>query len=56
MKGTLLKRRDVFKTYRPRLFVLDPPLLHYYLTPADVGELMCGDEGGDEGGYEGECL
>eukprot|EP00518_Triparma_eleuthera_P018593 CAMPEP_0197548076 /NCGR_PEP_ID=MMETSP1320-20131121/2280_1 /TAXON_ID=91990 /ORGANISM="Bolidomonas sp., Strain RCC2347" /LENGTH=381 /DNA_ID=CAMNT_0043108007 /DNA_START=112 /DNA_END=1254 /DNA_ORIENTATION=+ len=36
MKGTLLKRRDVFKTYRPRLFVLDPPLLHYYLTPADV--------------------
>ena len=35
-KGSLLKRRDVFKTYRPRLFVLDPPLLHYYLTPQDV--------------------
>ena len=37
-KGTLLKRRDIFKTYRPRLFVLDPPLLHYYLSPQDVGK------------------
>lgn len=30
-KGTLYKKRDVFKGYRPRLFVLDPPILHYYL-------------------------
>ncbi|GMH92571.1 hypothetical protein TL16_g12384 [Triparma laevis f. inornata] len=34
-KGTLYKKRDVFKGYRPRLFVLDPPILHYYLDASD---------------------
>ncbi|GMI09625.1 hypothetical protein TrVE_jg9693 [Triparma verrucosa] len=34
-KGTLYKQRDVFKGYRPRLFVLDPPILHYYLEASD---------------------
>ena len=35
-RGVLYKRRDHFSSqYRPRLFVLDPPLLHYYYSPSD---------------------
>ena len=33
--GTLYKKRDHFATYRPRLFVLDDTLLHYYYSSSD---------------------
>ncbi|GMH52175.1 hypothetical protein TrRE_jg12985 [Triparma retinervis] len=33
--GTLYKKRDHFSTYRPRLFVLDDTLLHYYYAAND---------------------
>ena len=36
IRGQLWKRRDHFnKSYRPRLFVLDGPLLHYYYSADD---------------------
>eukprot|EP00520_Triparma_pacifica_P003411 CAMPEP_0118637560 /NCGR_PEP_ID=MMETSP0785-20121206/3216_1 /TAXON_ID=91992 /ORGANISM="Bolidomonas pacifica, Strain CCMP 1866" /LENGTH=113 /DNA_ID=CAMNT_0006528751 /DNA_START=51 /DNA_END=389 /DNA_ORIENTATION=- len=35
-RGVLYKQRDHFSSYRPRLFVLDSGLLHYYYSDADV--------------------
>ncbi|GMI40530.1 hypothetical protein TeGR_g4100 [Tetraparma gracilis] len=34
-RGTLHKQRDYRSGWPTRLFVLDPPLLHYYLEPSD---------------------
>lgn len=34
-QGTLFKQRDVFKGWRPRQFILQDNLLHYYLEPDD---------------------
>jgi hypothetical protein len=35
-KGSLYKQRDFRSGWPVRLFVLDPPLLHYYIDPNDA--------------------